>query len=121
MCTVCGCATATRIVDADAAALAMADLAHRDAHPHTHDHSHHHDHAGTAEIVDFGAGPAGLAVAGLSQERTIRIERDILAKKRCLRRRQPSAPAEGGDVRVERRLEPGFRQGRRCWSARSRT
>jgi hydrogenase nickel incorporation protein HypB len=30
--------------------------------------------------IDFGAGLAGVGVAGLSQERTIRIERDILEK-----------------------------------------
>jgi hydrogenase nickel incorporation protein HypB len=62
MCTVCGCTTAGGTT-------------------HAHDHlqaHHHHDHAhGT---IDFGQGPAGVDVAGLSQERTIRIERDILAK-----------------------------------------
>jgi len=31
-------------------------------------------------VTDYGAGPAGLHVTGLSQARTIRIERDILAK-----------------------------------------
>jgi hydrogenase nickel incorporation protein HypB len=31
-------------------------------------------------VIDFSSGPAGLEVAGLTQERTIRIERDILAK-----------------------------------------
>jgi hydrogenase nickel incorporation protein HypB len=57
MCTVCGCA-------------------------HDHDHgvgsSHHHIHATGA--IDFGHGPAGVSVPGLSQARTIRIERDVLAK-----------------------------------------
>lgn len=36
--------------------------------------AHHH------ESLDYGSGSAGLHVAGLSQARTIRIERDILAK-----------------------------------------
>ena len=31
-------------------------------------------------MIDFGAGAAGVHVAGLSQERIIRIERDILAR-----------------------------------------
>jgi hydrogenase nickel incorporation protein HypB len=39
-------------------------------------HASHHVH----DLIDFGSGPAGLDVAGLTQERTIRIERDILAK-----------------------------------------
>jgi hydrogenase nickel incorporation protein HypB len=30
--------------------------------------------------LDFGAGPAGVHIAGMSQERIVRIERDILAK-----------------------------------------
>jgi hydrogenase nickel incorporation protein HypB len=64
MCTVCGCTTAGG--------------ASASAHSHDHDHDHAHAHAHGA--VDFGRGLAGLEVAGLSQERTIRIERDILAK-----------------------------------------
>ncbi len=58
MCTVCGCET----------------------HTHDHSHSHSHSHSHTHDLVDFGSGPAGLEVAGLTQQRTIRIERDILAK-----------------------------------------
>jgi hydrogenase nickel incorporation protein HypB len=57
MCTVCGCETT-----GEAAASA--------------DHHHH----GGDDLIDFGAGPAGLEIAGLTQERTIRIERDILGK-----------------------------------------
>jgi hydrogenase nickel incorporation protein HypB len=49
---------------------------HDHDHPHTHAHSSSHAH----DLIDFGSGPAGLDVAGLTQERTIRIERDILAK-----------------------------------------
>jgi hydrogenase nickel incorporation protein HypB len=53
----------------------------------THDHGHDHDH-GMADhhhepafaAIDFGKGLAGVSVPGLSQERTISIERDILAK-----------------------------------------
>ncbi len=65
MCTVCGCSTATIAHSADVV-------------PHTHDHDHDHDH--DAETIDFGKGAAGVDVAGLSQGRTIRIERDILSK-----------------------------------------
>jgi hydrogenase maturation protein HypF len=66
MCTVCGCAT----LSAPSDAIHFHD--HADAHDARHDHG-----SGT---IHFGKGPAGVAVAGLSQERTIRIERDILAK-----------------------------------------
>ncbi len=64
MCTVCGCQTEAVTVE----------FAHNHPHTHTHSGSHVHDR------IDFGSGPAGLEVAGLTQERTIRIERDILAK-----------------------------------------
>jgi hydrogenase nickel incorporation protein HypB len=62
MCTVCGCGES---------ALESRDHGHN--HP---DAPGGHSHA----PLDYGAGPAGLHVAGLSQARTIRIERDILDK-----------------------------------------
>lgn len=40
----------------------------------SHDYHYHH------RATDFGSGPAGVSVAGLTQERTIRIERDILCR-----------------------------------------
>jgi hydrogenase nickel incorporation protein HypB len=52
-------------------------------HPHTNPPSGKHEHLPVArgrDLIDFGRGPAGLEVAGLTQERTLRIERDILAK-----------------------------------------
>jgi hydrogenase nickel incorporation protein HypB len=57
MCSVCGCGTATV-----------------DGKPHDHHHDlpgHHHD---------YGGGIAGVHVPGLSQDRIVRIERDILSK-----------------------------------------
>jgi hydrogenase nickel incorporation protein HypB len=71
MCTICGCGTAS---------IATED-GDRQAHDHSHTHphgSHHHDQAG--RNIDFGAGPAGVEVPGLTQQRTIQIERDILSK-----------------------------------------
>jgi hydrogenase nickel incorporation protein HypB len=61
MCTVCGCGTAS--------------IAKGNTHDHGHRHHHHADGS-----IDFGAGAAGVDVPGLSQERTIRVERDILSK-----------------------------------------
>jgi hydrogenase nickel incorporation protein HypB len=91
MCTVCGCGTAT-IAEGN-----TGGQGHAHAHPHTHgdghdhhsihgpvhdrepSHTHHqHEHLGGA--IEFGAGPAGLDVMGMSQERIIRVERDILSK-----------------------------------------
>lgn len=60
MCNVCGCGTASV-----------------EGHSHSHDHDHHHHHG---EDLHFGKGPAGVEVAGMSQERLIEIETDILAK-----------------------------------------
>jgi hydrogenase nickel incorporation protein HypB len=54
---------------------------HHHDHDHDHDHHHHHDHLHLTEgVVDAGAGAAGLHAPGLTQERIIRIERDILSK-----------------------------------------
>jgi hydrogenase nickel incorporation protein HypB len=69
MCTVCGCTTA---------AIAGNPEPTDTAHHHHHHHPHSHDH--THGTIDFGKGLAGVDVPGLSQQRTIRIERDILSK-----------------------------------------
>jgi hydrogenase nickel incorporation protein HypB len=72
MCTVCGCGTTT------IGSVATEPPEHTHTHDHAgHDHAGHHHHG---DLIDFGGGPAGLTVAGLTQERTIRIERDILSK-----------------------------------------
>jgi hydrogenase nickel incorporation protein HypB len=98
MCAVCGCGD-TALAGHSHDHHHDADHAHDHAHDHDHDldhdhdhdldHDHDHDHDldhdhwtgghGHAPI-NCGAGAAGLRVAGLSQARTIRIERDILAK-----------------------------------------
>ncbi len=60
MCTVCGCGTSS---------------VEGHSHDHSHGHGAHHHHD-----LHFGHGPAGVEVAGMSQERLIEIETDILAK-----------------------------------------
>jgi hydrogenase nickel incorporation protein HypB len=81
MCTVCGC---TNAAIAGTPGLAHAAHSHDHHHPHGHDHLHPHSHADDHDhaggTIDFGKGPAGVDIPGLSQERTIRIERDILSK-----------------------------------------
>jgi hydrogenase nickel incorporation protein HypB len=59
MCSVCGCGTATV-----------------DGKPHHHGPVHVHG----SEHHDYGGGLAGVHVPGLSQDRIVRIERDILSK-----------------------------------------
>jgi hydrogenase nickel incorporation protein HypB len=99
MCTVCGCGTSC--VEGEESVAAE----HSQGHVHRHDHSHHphahahphgrghhqdhghshlsgheHNHPREAAAIDFGTGPAGVHVAGFSQDRIVRIERDILSK-----------------------------------------
>ena len=92
MCTICGCGTSVIAEHANSEqhggtahdhdhphrrAHHDHDHAHNHPHPHKHD-DHHHEHADGP--IDFGKGRAGMHVAGMSQERTISVERDILSK-----------------------------------------
>ena len=106
MCTVCGCGTSS--VEGKPGVEAKDGHSHEGPHDHAHDHDHDtltttrtpmitvtpmttgiptiHDHGHDAArenasaAIDFGAGAAGVHVAGLSQERIVKIERDILGK-----------------------------------------
>lgn len=83
MCTVCGCGDGEVKVDGKA-------HHHGHAHGHSHDHSHDHDHTHAHhhhhhthahhDHHHYGEGPAGTEVPGMSQERLIEIETDILSK-----------------------------------------
>ena len=93
MCTVCGCGIS---VDAEhsknpcnAPGKSPRDHDHSNPHPDGHHHHEHnrlphthedHQHDHTAGVLDFGNGRTGVHLAGISQERTISIERDILSK-----------------------------------------
>jgi hydrogenase nickel incorporation protein HypB len=91
MCAVCGCGTA-RLADASGSVRPESPhAAHDHFHPHDyahpdHDHIHRHSladaptHSHADAAIDFGKGLAGVSIAGLSQQRTISIERDILSK-----------------------------------------
>lgn len=63
MCVVCGCA----------------EVDHDHGHDQDHAHGHGHVHPPRADL-HFGAGAARVSVPGLSQERTIRLEADILGE-----------------------------------------
>ena len=84
MCSVCGCGEAQVVLDKDKPADGHAHPHDHDhvhdhdhAHAHAHDHGHHHHDEGA---IDYGQGPAGAHAPGVSQERMVAIERDILSK-----------------------------------------
>ena len=58
---------------------------HADGSTHSHGHEHSGEHAHTHETaiggdLDYGTGPAGAHVPGMSQSRMVQIEQDILSK-----------------------------------------
>ncbi|MGV8935669.1 MAG: hydrogenase nickel incorporation protein HypB [Allorhizobium sp.] len=76
MCTVCGCGSGS-VADSGE------KQSHSHIHSHGHGHGHHHDHDhthGDSASIDYGNGIAGVHIPGMSQERIIQIERDILSK-----------------------------------------
>ncbi len=104
MCTVCGCGQGEPPIEGhahehghdhahDPAHGHMHEHRHADGTVHTHAHSHDHDHGhgheeGESHTHDhdpagdlhYGLGPAHAHAPGLSQERMVRIEQDILGK-----------------------------------------
>jgi len=97
MCTICGCGTS----NLDAAAEADRPGAH------DHHHADGHIHRHSASVIDFGAGLAGVTLPGLSQERTIRIERDILSKNDAFADANRSALRDAGVFAVNLLSSPG--------------
>jgi len=103
MCTICGCGEGeTKIEGArlhrhadgtvhahageDGHEHAAGSHGHDHAHGHAHDHAHAHEHGpgcahGQAHAdLHYGRGPAHAHAPGISQERMVAIERNILAK-----------------------------------------
>ena len=87
---------------------------HHDHHDHNHDH-HHHDHhhqvdgslRQTPGLVDAGGGLAGVHVPGLSQERIVRIGRDILSKNDAYARENRARFARTGTFALNFVSSPG--------------
>src|SRR5512139_3923760 len=126
MCTVCGCGTAS--VEAQKTAgekegAGRQDHAHshghshshgaHDDHPHHHDHSHEHHHHHAHEhrhgesLIDFGSRIAGVHVPGMTQERIVRIERDILSKNDAYARQNRAFIATQGVLALNFVSSPG--------------
>ncbi|MBR1131881.1 hydrogenase nickel incorporation protein HypB [Bradyrhizobium iriomotense] len=95
MCTVCGCSDGKTSIEHAHDHHHGHDGHHHD-HDHAHDGHHHHHHHGDhhgpghdhvpadAGLLDRGANPAGQTIAGLSSDRIIQVERDILGKNDSL-------------------------------------
>ena len=101
MCTVCGCAHGETKVHGHT---------HDHDHHHDHDHDHHADHHGSHHHHDhhhYGTGPAGTEVAGMSQDRLIEIETDILAKNDAYAAANRAALSQRGIFAVNLVSSPG--------------
>lgn len=77
MCTVCGCGEGESRIEG-------ADHKHAHSHGHNHDHEHGHSHTHSHDHEHdhhhYGHGPAHAHAPGMSQERMVQIEQDILGK-----------------------------------------
>ena len=105
MCTVCGCGTSTQ---EGASVSGEHHHHHEHDHHHGHHHEHEHDHLHLREgLVDAGAGAAGLHAPDLTQERIIRIERDILSKNDAYARENRRRFARNGTFALNFVSSPG--------------
>ncbi|MDZ7653904.1 MAG: hydrogenase nickel incorporation protein HypB [Burkholderiaceae bacterium] len=98
MCTVCGCGKGETRIDggelhthADGTTHShvhgVADHDHGHDQGHAHDHVHGHDHGPAAQgDLHYGHGAAHSHAPGLSQERMVTIERNILDKNNTFAR-----------------------------------
>ncbi len=99
MCTVCGCS--------DGGAKIETGHAHTHKHEHGHAHDHHHHHHDEDGALDFGAGPAGVHVAGHSQARLIEIEQNILSKNDAIAAQNRARLEAEGIVAINLMSSPG--------------
>jgi len=92
MCTVCGCG----------------QTGGDEPHGHGHGHGHGpHEHGPAGGAIDFGAGLAGVHIAGLTQARTIAIEQDILSKNDAYARANRARLADAGVLALNVLSSPG--------------
>jgi hydrogenase nickel incorporation protein HypB len=103
MCTVCGCGEGETKIEggqmhrhADGTEHAHAHDEAGHVHHHEHDHGHDHDHHGHGHDhhhhdhgdgdLHYGHGPAHAHAPGMSQERMVTIERNILERNNAFAR-----------------------------------
>ncbi len=86
MCMTCGCGKGQTLIGGHAPARqrkpgeVMRYRAREEGAAHVHAHDRTHGNSPARDTMDFGAGPAGAHVPGMTQSRMVKIERDILAK-----------------------------------------
>jgi hydrogenase nickel incorporation protein HypB len=111
MCSVCGCGEAQIVLDKDMPAGGHAHATdHAHPHDHDHDHDHHHDHGPHHHdegVIDYGRGPAGAHAPGVSQERMVAIERDVMSKNDAYARDNRRALAAKGVFALNFVSSPG--------------
>lgn len=112
MCTVCGCSEGETTITNDGKKHDHGHShGHDHHHDHDHDHHHHHHHHGHAHgpdgALDFGAGPAGVHVAGQYQARLIEIEQDILSKNDAIAAENRRRLEAAGVVAINMMSSPG--------------
>ncbi len=110
MCSVCGCGEAEIVLEKGKPAGAHGhDHDHDHDHDHVHDHEHGHDHHHPHDegVIDYGQGAAGAHAPGISQERMVAIERDILSKNDAYARDNRRALAAKGVFALNFVSSPG--------------
>ena len=137
MCTVCGCGEGETHIEGhdhshphdhthEHMHVHADGTVHSHPHPHSHDHGHaaHHHHHDALHGVDaahehqhdyqavqgnlhYGLGPAHAHVPGMSQERMVRIEQDILGKNNAYAQANRKRFVEHGQFAVNLVSSPG--------------
>ncbi len=98
MCTVCGCGPDE---------VKVHGHGHGHTHDHTHDHNHGHHHHHGGDHHHYGHGPAGTEVPGMSQDRLIEIETDILSKNNDYAHANRAVLADKGILAINLVSSPG--------------
>ena len=101
MCTVCGCGQGETTIEGHEH---HHDHPHEHTHDHEHGHPHFHEHQGD---LHYGLGPAHAHAPGLTQERMVRIEQDILGKNNAYAAGNRRHFAEHGIFAVNLVSSPG--------------
>jgi len=112
MCVVCGCSTGGAGAADHVHEHGDHDHDHGHAHDHgadhAHDHAHEHVHAAAASgDLHYGAGAARVSVPGMSQERAIKLELDVLGANNAVATRNRNHFAAHGVLALNLVSSPG--------------
>ncbi|WP_085318040.1 hydrogenase nickel incorporation protein HypB [Derxia lacustris] len=105
MCVVCGCSSGE---PGKTGAAHEHDHGHAHSHDHGHGHAHDHVHADAASgDLHYGAGSARVSVPGMSQERAIKLELDVLGANNAVAARNRQHFAAHGVLALNLVSSPG--------------